>query len=96
MDFTTINTTTSARLADERRCSLCGQHLGYWANQAMVVAPNAPEWGTVAVATSDHCAHVETVCNDSLLTWAIDWLADPSSITPEVAAMLRTLGNPFK
>ncbi|GEM_PF-7131436 len=31
VDFTTLNTTTSTALAAERRCSLCGVEMGYWA-----------------------------------------------------------------
>ena len=30
VDFTTVNTATSTRLAADRLCSLCGQHIGYW------------------------------------------------------------------
>ncbi len=30
VDFTTINTTTSTDLAVARRCSLCGEAVGYW------------------------------------------------------------------
>ncbi|MEU8660632.1 hypothetical protein [Actinoplanes philippinensis] len=30
MDFTTINTVTSTELAAARRCSLCGDLMGYW------------------------------------------------------------------
>lgn len=33
VDFTTINTTTSTGLAAERRCSLCGEAIGYWVNR---------------------------------------------------------------
>jgi hypothetical protein len=36
VDFTTINTATSTRLATERRCSLCGEPMGYWVNRAML------------------------------------------------------------
>ena len=34
VDFTTINTTISKDLADHRRCSLCGERIGYWVNRA--------------------------------------------------------------
>jgi hypothetical protein len=34
VDFTTINTTTSAALAADRRCSLCAEEIGYWVNRA--------------------------------------------------------------
>jgi hypothetical protein len=34
VDFTTINTTISTRLATERRCSLCGEPMGYWVIRA--------------------------------------------------------------
>ena len=40
-DFTTINTTISTALAAERRCSLCGGEIGYWA--AFLGAPRAAE-----------------------------------------------------
>ena len=32
VDFTTIHTTTATDLAVQRRCSLCGQRMGYWVN----------------------------------------------------------------
>src|SRR5439155_20157466 len=41
VDFTTINTTISTALAAERRCSLCGGEIGYWA--AFLGAPRAAE-----------------------------------------------------
>ncbi len=41
VDFTTINTTASARLAAQRRCSLCGQGMDYWV--AFVGGPRAAE-----------------------------------------------------
>jgi hypothetical protein len=34
VDFTNVNTTVSTRLADARRCSLCGNEIGYWAKRA--------------------------------------------------------------
>jgi hypothetical protein len=34
VDFTTINTTTATRLAADRRCSLCGEPMGYWVKWA--------------------------------------------------------------
>lgn len=30
LDFTTVNTTTATSLAIDRRCSLCGELMGYW------------------------------------------------------------------
>ena len=36
VDFTTINTISSAELAVGRRCSLCGEPMGYWVNRAML------------------------------------------------------------
>lgn len=41
VDFTTIYTTTSTRLAAERRCSLCGDPMAYWV--AFVGTPRAAE-----------------------------------------------------
>ncbi|GAA1810961.1 hypothetical protein GCM10009682_35670 [Luedemannella flava] len=41
IDFTTINTPISTRLAAERRCSLCGVEMGYWV--AFLGAPRAAE-----------------------------------------------------
>src|SRR5690349_19119406 len=41
VDFTTINTTTSTALAAERRCSLCGEAIGYWV--AFLGGPRAAE-----------------------------------------------------
>lgn len=41
VDFTTINTTISTRLAAERRCSLCGDPMGYWV--AFLGTPRAAE-----------------------------------------------------
>jgi hypothetical protein len=34
VDFTTINTTVSTQLASDRRCSLCGESMGYWVQRA--------------------------------------------------------------
>jgi len=36
VDFTTLNTTTSTRLAAGRVCSLCGESMEYWVNRAML------------------------------------------------------------
>ena len=41
VDFTTINTTTSTGLAVARRCSLCGDPMGYWV--AFLGGPRAAE-----------------------------------------------------
>jgi hypothetical protein len=41
VDFTTINTAVSTRLALDRRCSLCGGPMGYWV--AFVGTPRAVE-----------------------------------------------------
>jgi len=41
VDFTNLNTTVSTRLADARRCSLCGNEIGYWA--AFLGGPRAAE-----------------------------------------------------
>lgn len=41
VDFTTINTTTSTRLASNRECSLCGAEMGYWV--AFLGGPRAAE-----------------------------------------------------
>ncbi|MEV8515902.1 hypothetical protein [Dactylosporangium sp. NPDC051484] len=41
VDFTTINTTTSTDLAADRRCSLCGEPMGYWV--AFLGTPRAAE-----------------------------------------------------
>ncbi|MET7952104.1 hypothetical protein [Micromonospora sp. NPDC005324] len=41
VDFTTINTITSSRLAVERRCSLCAEPMGYWV--AFLGGPRAAE-----------------------------------------------------
>src|SRR2546429_108420 len=41
VDFTNLNTTVSTRLADARRCSLCGNEIGYWA--AILGGPRAAE-----------------------------------------------------
>jgi len=41
VDFTTINTTTSTRLASERRCSLCGTAFEYWV--AFLGSPRAAQ-----------------------------------------------------
>ena len=41
VDFTTINTTISTRLAAERRCGLCNEPMGYWV--AFIGTPRAAE-----------------------------------------------------
>jgi len=41
IDFTTINTTVSADLAADRRCSLCSGQTGYWV--AFLGGPRAAE-----------------------------------------------------
>ena len=41
VDFTTINTTTATNLAARRRCSLCGEPIGYWV--AFLGGPRAAE-----------------------------------------------------
>jgi hypothetical protein len=41
VDFTTINTSTSTRLAAGRRCSLCGESMEYWV--AFLGTPRAAE-----------------------------------------------------
>lgn len=41
VDFTTINTSTSAQLAADRRCSLCGEPMKYWV--AFLGTPRAAE-----------------------------------------------------
>lgn len=41
VDYTTINTVTSAELAAARRCSLCGDPMGYWV--AFLGTPRAAE-----------------------------------------------------
>jgi hypothetical protein len=66
VDFTTINTTVSTRLAVERRCSLCGEPTGYWvaflggprAAELMRYAdpPGHPECLTAAALT--FCPHI--------------------------------------
>ncbi|WP_328366639.1 hypothetical protein [Micromonospora zamorensis] len=66
VDFTTINTTTSTRLAVERRCSLCGEPMGYWvaflggsrAAELMRYAdpPGHPECMSAALSLCPHLA----------------------------------------
>jgi hypothetical protein len=34
VDFTTIDTPTATELAHARRCSLCGEPMGYWLKRA--------------------------------------------------------------
>lgn len=66
VDFTTINTTTSTRLAVERCCSLCGEPMGYLvaflggprAAELMRYAdpPGHPECMTAALSLCPHLA----------------------------------------
>lgn len=65
VDFTTLDPATSARLAVERRCSLCEQPMGYWAFLGTPRAaellrytdpPGHPECMTAALTLCPHIA----------------------------------------